>query len=225
MQDRWGTYSLFTGLEAPGRCFWCGAEVKNRRFCAFIGPVEGYLDPYTHRWRGAWDSQPPVSYCQAQYWAHFYWGYASKWCWERSGGKCQACGQEVPETSRRTHHLEALGGRPRAWSSLNVPPNLQALCASCHGKAHAQETSAALKKVHAQAREARVWQSKWARHLKPAVYICLLHGEVIVGLTGDVAEDALAWARVEEEHRACLPEPPTPAQALRLEQWREWALA
>lgn len=156
MIDRWGTYGLLIGHEAPGHCFWCGAEVKNRRFCAFIGPVKSYLDPYTHKWRRDEYAPLPRSWCDFQYWRHFGWGAASAWCWERADHKCVECGTYTEPPSRRTHHITPLNGQPRAWSILNRPENLLALCAHHHGLKHGQ-----LKKEEEGSKKLLEWK-KWA---------------------------------------------------------------
>lgn len=218
LRDKWGRYSICSGHEAPGKCFWCGAEVKGRRFCAFIGPVKSYLDPYTHKWR---QDEQPQPYCSFQYWRHFGWNSASAWCWEKADGKCQECGTYTEPPSRRTHHIQPLNGQPRSVSILNRPENLSPLCAHHHGLAHAAQTSTALKKAHAQARAIR---DRQARQGKPAVFLCPLHGEVVVPLTGRKKQDARTWAGVELQHQVCLPKP-SPLEETRLERWREWATA
>mgnify|MGYP001578585439 FL=1 len=221
-RDQWGHYSICTGHEAPGKCFWCGAEVKNRRFCAFIGPVESYLDPWTHKWEGDEDNGRPRSWCHRQYWRHFFWPSAAAWCWERAEGKCQECGTFTPEASRRTHHIQPLNGSPRAWNILNRPENLLALCAHHHGLKHSADISAALKKVNAQARAAALIRASWKR--QPAVFLCPVHGAVEVQLTGIPPKDAPTWARGELEHQPCRPKP-DPLEEGHLQAWRAWALA
>ena len=139
MIDHWGTYGLLTGHEAPGHCFWCGAEVKNRRFCD--GPREGVYQ---------------LSPCALQYWRHFFWPYAAKWCWERTDHKCVECGTYTEPPSRRTHHITPLNGQPRAWSILNRPENLLALCAHHHGLVHGKT-----KKEEEASRKLEVWR-RWA---------------------------------------------------------------
>lgn len=106
-RDRFGRYSLLTGLEAPGHCFWCGAAVKKgRRYCS-----EGHSDLY---------------------YKHFYWPAAARWCLERYQHRCADCS----ETAKVAHHLVPLNGSFRLWNVLNRPENLVALCYRCHGKRH-----------------------------------------------------------------------------------------
>lgn len=103
--DSFGPYTLFTGNEAPGHCFWCGAGIKrNRRYCS-----DEHRD---------------------EYYKHFCWPDASRWCLERHNRTCADCGGRATIA----HHIEPLNGQPRLWSILNRPENLVALCASCHQK-------------------------------------------------------------------------------------------
>jgi hypothetical protein len=148
--DQWGGYQTLTGHEAPGRCFWCGAEVRNRRFCTFIGPVESYLDPYTHKWRRDENRWEPRSTCDLQYWRHFWWTAAVEWCWERAGGKCQECGTVTPQELRRTHHIIPLNGTLRSMNILNRQENLLPLCAHHHALLHGPDIGAAVRRANAE---------------------------------------------------------------------------
>ena len=109
-KDSYGEYQLLTGLEAPGRCFWCGCEVgKRRRYCC-----EDHSD---------------------EYYRHFFWASAAGWCVVRAHHFCADCGG----TATLAHHIIPLGGAFRPWNILNRPENLAALCYSCHGRRHAQK--------------------------------------------------------------------------------------
>lgn len=111
--DRWGNYYNLTGFEAPGHCFWCGVEVKNRRYCC---PVHSY-----------------------DYAVHFRWPESSSAALKKAGGKCADCAKEAKYASElRVHHIQPLNGELRGWNILNCPENLVVLCPSCHGKRHAE---------------------------------------------------------------------------------------
>lgn len=107
-RDRYGSYSLLTGHEEPGRCFWCGTEVrKSRRYCC-----KEHSDLY---------------------WKHFGWGFAAPWCLERYNQTCADCGEKGGLVA---HHIKPLNGAQRTWNILNRPENLVALCHKCHQRRH-----------------------------------------------------------------------------------------
>jgi len=111
-KDRYGLYSLLTGLEEPGRCFWCGIEVDaRRRYCC-----------EEHR---------------TLYWETFAWAWASQACRRRQNELCGDCGKRL---SLEVHHIIPLPDShwlTRAWNVLNRPENLIALCLECHLRRHA----------------------------------------------------------------------------------------
>jgi len=110
MRDRYGHYYLLTGLEEKGRCFWCGINVTHgRRYCS-----QEHHDLYHE---------------------HFCWPAASSACLKRQGRRCGDCGKEA---KLLVHHKQPLDGSLRLWNILNRPENLIGLCASCHGKRHAE---------------------------------------------------------------------------------------
>lgn len=113
-------YTVLTGYEGTGRCFWCGAKLtgKLKRYC------------YGH---------------MKEYYRHFEWGSAFRWALERAEDKCQNCGanqQFIQEgwssrTNLRVHHIVPLKGESRYFSAFNLPWNLVALCHPCHLEIHA----------------------------------------------------------------------------------------
>lgn len=74
-EDQWGQFYDMTGHEAKGFCFWCGK--RSGKPNAFI--------PIFHK-RYCNDE------CRNNYYKHFIWKYASAWCLERAGYKCEKCG-------------------------------------------------------------------------------------------------------------------------------------
>jgi len=118
LKDRYGFYSTFTGHEAGGHCFWCGAEISSGdRYCC-----GEHHELYLER---------------------FHWPEALSKCIRESGGNCGDCGCDGKTSSRsqgilQVHHIQPLNGTERNWNILNQPENLIALCPSCHGKRHAK---------------------------------------------------------------------------------------
>ena len=117
----YGNYTVITGFEGQGGCFWCGEELNGRskKFC------------YGH-----W----------TQYWKHFGWTFARNWCLERSNYQCTNCGHHltVPPGDHpswyaeglEAHHIIPLEGETRSLSPYNVPWNLICLCHACHLELH-----------------------------------------------------------------------------------------
>lgn len=104
-------YLILTGHEGTGRCFWCGGILK--------GKLKHYC--YGHG---------------KEYYRHFEWGSARKWCYRRQEGKCANCGMH---RGRRleVHHIVPLDGGPRFFSPFNLPWNLIGFCHDCHQDIHA----------------------------------------------------------------------------------------
>ena len=124
--DSFGVYTIITGFEGTGCCFWCGTNLngERRRFCG-------------HR-----------SGCWTRYQEHFAWSYASHAALRRVGRKCENCGKEerdIPEigghwnirTGLEVHHIIPLNGEDRAVSVYNIFWNLICLCHDCHMELHA----------------------------------------------------------------------------------------
>jgi len=113
------TYTVLTGYEGTGRCFWCGGELKGKlkRYC------RGHME---------------------EYYRHFEWGSASRWALKRAGYVCENCGVGgeyiLYGLSRRynleVHHIVPLNGRVRSFSAFNLPWNLIVLCHECHLAVH-----------------------------------------------------------------------------------------
>ena len=117
--DRYGWFTVITGYEGTGRCFWCGDEIEGRRrFC-----------------RGR-------KGCWTRYQEHFRWGYASVECLKLSGYTCANCGLELYPAywkgTRRLeiHHIIPLNGEDRTVSVYNIFWNLICLCHDCHMELH-----------------------------------------------------------------------------------------
>ena len=130
-RDSFGIYTIITGFEGTGRCFWCGKDIEGRRrFCKRSG-------------------------CWTRYQEHFAWGYTKAECLKRYGYRCANCGVEGiglyrgdDMTNLRAHHIIPLNGEDRAVSAFNIPWNLICLCHNCHLLLHAvlreQSTSKAI---------------------------------------------------------------------------------
>lgn len=111
-------YYVLTGHEGTGRCFWCGGELKGKlkRYC------------YGH---------------MKEYYRHFGWPEARRWCCRRQEGICANCGTRPPESrsfdyySLEVHHIVPLRGRKRDFSAFNIPWNLIGFCHECHKFIHA----------------------------------------------------------------------------------------
>ncbi len=116
------SYTVLTGHEGTGMCFWCGGELKGKlkRYC------------YGH---------------MKEYYRHFEWSSARSWCCERQKGICANCGW-TPEDydngsdiyyhySLEGHHIIPLEGAARDFSAYNLPWNLIGFCHECHLAIHA----------------------------------------------------------------------------------------
>jgi len=117
-QDRYGWFTVITGYEGTGRCFWCGDDIESRR-------------RYCSRRKGCW----------TRYQEHFNWGYAKALCLKRYDYKCANCGREGilmsnEMTNLRVHHVIPLNGEERAVSVYNIFWNLICLCHDCHMELH-----------------------------------------------------------------------------------------
>jgi len=117
------TYTVLTGYEGTGLCFWCGGELsgKLKRYC------------YGH---------------MKEYYRHFDWGYAKQWCIERYDHRCANCGileDDIPRvgvggyytrSGMEVHHIIPVNGESRQFTAYNLPWNLMALCHDCHLAIH-----------------------------------------------------------------------------------------
>lgn len=118
-------YTVLTGYEGTGRCFWCGGELKGKlkRYC------RGHMK---------------------EYYRYFEWASARDWCIDRQEGICANCGAKAGEIigvekhgwflrrhSLQVHHIVPLDGMKRFFSAFNLPWNLMALCHGCHQEVHA----------------------------------------------------------------------------------------
>lgn len=116
-------YTVLTGFEGTGKCFWCGGVLKGKlkRYC------RGHM---------------------VEYYRHFEWASASRWARERAGNKCENCGCAEwyirngynLRTQLEVHHIVPLRGAARYFTVYNLPWNLIALCKACH-----QEVSAVMR--------------------------------------------------------------------------------
>jgi hypothetical protein len=120
------TLTICTGYEGKGICYWCGGELKSKRQKSFCSNE--------HR---------------KEYYRHFDWATASKWCKQRANYKCQDCGidaSKIPTVAPNSkyggtsgycvHHIIEVQGGSRWFNPLNAPCNLLALCHDCHMKWH-----------------------------------------------------------------------------------------
>jgi len=114
--EDWGkTYSVLTGYEGTGRCFWCGKEfdekskARHRHYC------------YGH---------------MKEYYKHFEWLSARNWCCSRQDGLCANCDKRYGY-SLEVHHIVPLNGGPRYFTAFNLPWNLIGFCHECHREVHA----------------------------------------------------------------------------------------
>lgn len=118
--DSFGWFTVITGYEGTGHCFWCGDDIEGRRrYCA------GH--------KGCW----------TRYQEHFAWGYAKARCLKRYDYKCANCGRIGVNlymgediTNLRVHHIIPLNGEERAVSVYNIFWNLICLCHDCHMELH-----------------------------------------------------------------------------------------
>lgn len=121
-RDSFGVYTIITGFEGTGGCFWCGKELEGRR--RFCGHRSGHWTLYNN---------------------HFFWGFARYECLKRYDWCCANCGHQGPEeswqiqsiSSLEVHHIIPLEGEARAMSPFNIHWNLICLCHKCHQQIHA----------------------------------------------------------------------------------------
>lgn len=121
MKDRWGEFTLCSGFEGSGKCWWCGGEFPDKRARRYCSET-----------------------CSDEYYRHFYWAWAKDWALERADSKCEECGVSRSHYDRElgrvvgvfleVHHKDPLGNEPRHFNIKNRPENLQVLCPKCHGK-------------------------------------------------------------------------------------------
>ena len=104
-------YTVLTGYEGTGRCFWCGGKLRGKlkRYC------------YGH---------------MQEYYRHFEWTTARNWCCKRQEGLCANCSVRR-DYSLEVHHIVPLKGEARYFSAFNLPWNLIAFCHNCHQEVHA----------------------------------------------------------------------------------------
>jgi len=123
-RDSFGSFTIITGYEGTGGCFWCGKEITGRR-------------RYCERGSGCW----------ARYQKHFTWGSASSWATRRANSRCENCGKDerdIPfiggkwneRSGLEVHHIIPLNGESRFVSVYNIFWNLICLCHDCHMELH-----------------------------------------------------------------------------------------
>jgi 5-methylcytosine-specific restriction endonuclease McrA len=105
-KDRFSIYYDMTGFEEIGKCFWCGSDVKHKRYCG-----EEHRNLY-HK--------------------TFMWSYASGACLSTQK-VCQDCGSNQ---NLEIHHIDPINGGYRRVSKKNRPENLLCLCRACHDERH-----------------------------------------------------------------------------------------
>ena len=124
LRDSFGAFTVITGYEGTGHCFWCGKEITGRR--RYCGGRSG---------------------CWTQYQRHFAWTYASSWALRRAEHHCENCGKSVIEiepiggrynerSGLEVHHIIPLNGSRRDISPYNIFWNLICLCHECHMLIH-----------------------------------------------------------------------------------------
>lgn len=113
-------YTVLTGFEGSGKCWWCGGQLtgRSRQYC------RGHMQPYYN---------------------HFMWQNASFQAMKRADKKCENCGASH-ETLKagysgymrnlQVHHIVPLKGSARFFSAYNLPWNLVVLCLDCHHEIH-----------------------------------------------------------------------------------------
>ena len=123
-EDGYGTYFNMTGFEAPGRCFWCGAELKGgRRYCPGHGKL--YREAYH------WSSARTACYRRHNLHSSRYYRDAIYFC--------DDCGFEDHDDRKfAVHHIQPVGGFYRVWNKLNRQDNLVLLCHECHNRRHGE---------------------------------------------------------------------------------------
>lgn len=110
-RDTYGEYTIITGFEGTGGCFWCGKELEGRR--RFCGHRSGHWTLYNNL---------------------FFWGFARYECLERYDWHCANC---VSAYQPEVHHIIPLEGEARSVSPFNIGWNLICLCHNCHQEIHA----------------------------------------------------------------------------------------
>ena len=125
--SEWG--AKLTGFEVRGSCWLCGSETKLRTV------------------KGQW--KEPRTFCSTDcrdtYMGLFRWRTAATLALHRAHFKCEKCGMSERGMSLmlqarglyyraglEVHHKVPLLGGEYDWSILNLPENLQVLCADCH---------------------------------------------------------------------------------------------
>ena len=129
--DTYGNFTIVTGFEGTGGCFWCGKELpegRHRRYC----PERSHKDFIS---------------CYRLYQNFFAWPDASSWCLRRYEHRCAFCGKEEEiiedgfrhgyHSNLEVHHIFPLKGKPRVISPYNVQWNLLPLCHEHHQIVHA----------------------------------------------------------------------------------------
>jgi len=123
--DSFGYFTVCTGFEGTGRCFWCGNEISGRR--RYCGHKKG---------------------CWSEYQRHFAWSYASHRAVKRANYKCENCGKDAVDipmiggkynerSGLEVHHIIPLNGQDRSVNVYNIFWNLVCLCHDCHMELHA----------------------------------------------------------------------------------------
>jgi 5-methylcytosine-specific restriction endonuclease McrA len=119
LRDRFGSYSLLTGHEGTGQCWWCGGEYPDRRPRRFCSRD-----------------------CAEAYAGQFVWTIAAGRAL-RLHPTCADCGAGYSRIrgvrNLEVHHLAPLNGEDRNHSLKNRPDNLVVLCHDCHMKRHHPE--------------------------------------------------------------------------------------
>lgn len=111
-RDSFGEFSVLTGYEGSGNCWYCGKafpDRRERRFCS--------------------------SGCRVMYEESFYWAWASRTAIRRARYRCHDCGLKG-KRRLQVHHIIPLNGGDRIKNVLNRRENLVVLCKRCHKKRH-----------------------------------------------------------------------------------------
>jgi len=122
-RDSFGSFTVITGFEGTGHCFWCGDEIQGRR--RYCGGNKG---------------------CWTQYYKHFGRTYAANAARKRALFSCENCGVQgidIPPIGRyersglEVHHIIPINGEDRTVHVYNIFWNLICLCHDCHMELHA----------------------------------------------------------------------------------------
>jgi len=125
-KDRYGKFSIITGFEGQGGCFWCGKPFPSSNYARRYCPEKSHGDYIS---------------CSRFYNLFFWWSDASRWALRRYGYRCAFCGEEEKEvqldryhfrTNLEVHHIIPLEGSKRVVTPYNVWWNLLPLCVKCH---------------------------------------------------------------------------------------------